>query len=216
MENLPVNITDIAVIVIIAISAVAALIRGFVHEMLSMVSWIGAGIATAYGIEYVIPYARELTTIQPLADIGAGVTIFVIVLIILSLGTRMISKRIQDSSLGALDRSLGVLFGLARGALLVCIAWLGITIAVPREDLPEWLTEARSLPLIEAGAAWIEAYIPEDMLPEQLPEQTDLTDQYINNVYQLIPKPKDTPQDEESGYKDGERKDLQRLIESAQ
>ena len=51
-----------------------------------------------------------------LADIAAGVAIFLVVLVALSLVTRMLSKRVKDSSLGPLDSSLGLLFGFARGA----------------------------------------------------------------------------------------------------
>lgn len=216
MENLPINITDIGILVVILLSAVIALVRGCVHELLSLVSWIGAAAATVYGIEYVIPYARELTTIQPLADIGAGVVIFLVVLIILSIITRILSRRIQNSSMGALDRSLGMIYGVARGAVLVCIAWLAITFVVPRDEIPEWITEARSLPLVETGAAWIATLVPEDFMPEDLPDQTELTGQIIQGVDQLIPKPKDSADDDVSGYKDDERSDLQRLLESSQ
>ena len=157
-----VNILDIGIAVLVLISAVLAYVRGLVHEVLSIGGWIGAIFATFYGFPLLRPYARQTTSVDIVADFGAGILIFVVSLVILSLLTRGISKKVKDSALNAVDRSLGFLFGLLRGALIVCIAYIGLGMFYPEDDRPEWISEARSIELIGPGAALLVALIPEN------------------------------------------------------
>ena len=82
-------------------------------------AWVGAAIATLYLFEFAQPVARTYIEVELIADIVAGVVLFVITLIVLSLISHALSRRVRDSALGPLDRSLGLVFGLARGAALV-------------------------------------------------------------------------------------------------
>ena len=108
MDNLPVNITDIAVIIVLLISAFLAYVRGSVHEVLSVAGWIGGGLITIYAFPFAQPFARDLISIELAADLAAGIAVFVISLAILSIMTSAVSKRVQNSTLNALDRSLQV------------------------------------------------------------------------------------------------------------
>ena len=157
-----VNALDIGIAVLVLISAVLAYVRGLVHEVLSLAGWIGAIFATFYGFPFLHPYARQLITIDIVADFGAGIVIFVLSLVILSLMTRRISKKVKESPLNAVDRSLGFLFGLLRGALIVCIAYIGLGMFYPQDDRPQWISGARSMELIGPGAALLVTLIPEN------------------------------------------------------
>ncbi len=141
---------------VILSSGLFAFFRGFVHELLAVISWIGAGLATLYGFPYLQPRVRELITVPLIADMTAGVAIFLIALIMLSILTRILSRRVRASALGPLDRSLGLVFGFLRGAVLVCVAWL-----LPREDHPEWITEAKLRPLVARGSVLLVGLLPE-------------------------------------------------------
>ena len=123
---------DALVFAILVISGIFAYIRGFVHELLTLAAWAGAALTTLYGFEYVVPYARDLVTVQAVADIGTGLIIFVAVLVVLTVLTRLLARRVQDSSLSTLDRSLGLVFGVLRGALLLSFMWVLVAWAVPR------------------------------------------------------------------------------------
>jgi membrane protein required for colicin V production len=218
MDGFPINYADLIVFAVIVLSGLFALVRGFVHELLTLGAWIGAGIATYYGIDHVIPVARRLTDIQPLADIGSGTVIFLAVLIALSILTRLASRRIRHSAFGTLDRSLGLIFGLARGALLVAIGWLVFAWAFQEEDYPEWIAEARTLPLVQHGAKTLYDVLPEGLRPEDLPRHLDpyRGDSAITLEIPVVPPSKSTVQDERTGYKDEERKGLQGLVEQNQ
>jgi len=214
LESLPVNAIDLGVMFVLLISGILAYVRGLVHEVLSVGAWVGAIFATIFFYPAVQPYARDLIPIDLVADLSTGVVMFVLTLVILSLATRAISSRVKDSALNVLDRSLGFLFGLARGALVVCVAFLGFEFLVPEEEQPEWVTSARSIPLIRLGTAELSALIPEDAnldLPSIQPDETTM------DILKLIAPETSAPDKPKSdGYSDDERDTIEKLIESNQ
>ena len=213
-----INPADVIVVVVVVVSGIFAFARGFVQELLSLGAWIGAGVATYYGIDLAIPFARQLTANQPLADIGAGTAIFLAVLVALSIVTRIIVRQVRRSSLGALDRSLGLLFGLVRGAVLVSIAWLIAAWAYQDQEIPPWIAEAKALPLVQAGARELYEALPEGLRPEDMPKGLDPAAGGAPITFETFdtPTPKATAQEERSGYKDDERKGLEGLFEQSQ
>lgn len=157
---------DLIIIAILALSALLAFMRGFVREVLSIGAWVGAALATIYGFPLAQPYARKYIEVALFADIAAGVTIFVLALIILTILSHALSKNVRDSALGAVDRSLGLLFGLVRGAVLVCLAYLVMAWAIPQEDRPVWIAQSRTLPLVQQGADLLLRILPESALKQ--------------------------------------------------
>jgi len=221
MDNLPVNITDIVVAIVLLVSAFLAYSRGFVQEVLSVGGWVGAAFITIYGFGYVQPYAREIIAIELLADLAAGVIVFVVVLAVLSLLTRAISKRVQDSALNALDRSLGFLFGLARGAVVLCLIYLGISWMIPPAEQPAWLRDARTMPVIETGAHWLRSLVPEKTAAEAeqaasgVQEQARKIEEAQKMMEGLVsPSPKGDNTGTTEGYGAQIRKEMERLIDS--
>lgn len=243
MDSFPIGPLDVAVAAVLLISAFFAFARGFVHELLSVAGWIGAIFATIYGFPYVKPYARQFISQPLVADLAAGVAIFLAALIVLSILTRAVSRRVQESALNALDRSLGFVFGLARGALLVCLAYIGYDLMLPKAEHPEWMRKARSMPLIAAGAGAIVALLPPDTAerlgvraPKPAPAPSGGKgprgpadakpapgpggkagkdgDKGFERLLRPEPKAPERPASE--GYGDKERQELQRLIDGAQ
>ena len=215
LDNIPLNAVDIAVALVLLISAVLAYARGFVHETLAVGGWIGAILATVKGYPHLQPYAREMIPSELLADFAAGVAIFVVTLVILTLITRAISARVKESALNVLDRSLGFLFGIARGAVVVCVAYLGLELLIPQEEQPDWVTEARSLPLIVEGSRVLASLLPEDTGIE-VPDigAKDVMD--VMDIVQPTPEPSNDGTPEDSGYGEDSRKSIEQLIENTQ
>lgn len=164
MDSLPINLADLIVIVVLLASGVFALVRGFVHEVLAVASWVGAAFVTLYAYPVVQPWALNIITVEFIASLLTGVGLFLITLVFFSVLTRILSNRIQQSSLGPLDRSLGLLFGFVRGAVIVVLIWLALGYVVPTEDRPGWIQEARSRPLVERGAAFLLTLVPPELL----------------------------------------------------
>ena len=141
-------------IVIMLVSGFLAMVRGFTREVLSIFSWAVAAVAALY----LTP--KYWHTVEPyfpspsFAQIAFAVGVFIIALILVSLITFRISDKVLDSRVGALDRTLGFIFGLARGFLLVAIVFILFT-ALAR-DQPEWVTNARSYPILQRTQVAIE------------------------------------------------------------
>ena len=220
MPDIPLNGIDIAVAAVVLISALVAFFRGFVHEVLAVAGWVGAIFATIYGLSLAKPYARQLISINWVADVVAGTVIFVATLIVFSLITGFIARRVQESVLNVLDRSLGFLFGVARGAVLVCLAYIAVEWMASPPEQPAWLRSARTIRLIEAGAELLKALVPRDAaagasgLAADAQENTRKaleTQRILRDI--LSPEPKRPEPEPRAGYDREQRREMERLIE---
>lgn len=217
MADLPITGFDIIVGAALILSGLLAYMRGFVHEVLSIAGWIGAFFITIYGFPHVQPYAHQFITIALLADLVAGAVLFIAALIVLSMLTRTLSQRIKDSALNALDRALGFVFGVARGAVIVCLAYIGVEMLWPAADQPTWMRTARTMPAVESGAAILKSLVPSDKktgtssekATKKLDSERDLRDM-------IAPKPKAPETKSVDGYGEKDRRDLERLIDTNQ
>jgi len=219
---------DFIVIAVMLVSALLAMVRGLTREVLSIASWVVAAVATLL----LFPrYREEFRAFLPsdwpslLADITLAAGIFVLTLIIVSLITVRISDFILDSRIGALDRTLGFIFGLARGFLLVVIAYMFLDWLVPPENQPTWVREARSAPiLLQTGNAII-AMLPEDPERAILDRVGDPTEGDTNDDGQSTPSTDDTqdgeettgsiaPSQQDQGYQRSDRQGMEQLLQS--
>ena len=141
---------DLGLIVVILISALLAMLRGFTREVLAIASWIAAAAAGAYLYPYLLPYVKPYVTKEPWASIASATAIFFVALIVVSIITVSLSDAILDSKVGALDRSLGFLFGVARGFILCVIAYVFFSMLDPLEKQPEWMRNAKMRPLLQS------------------------------------------------------------------
>ena len=164
---MPVTILDLIVLGVVFVSALLAAIRGFTREVLAIGSWIVAALAALYLHPQVIPLLREYLP----ASIGANATavlaiaiaaVFLVTLVVVSFITVKISDMILDSRIGALDRSLGFLFGAARGLLICVIAFTLFVALVSPKAQPEWVRQAKAKPLLEATGDQLIAMLPAD------------------------------------------------------
>jgi membrane protein required for colicin V production len=212
---------DAIVLLILLVSAVLAFVRGFVHEVLLIGSWVGAIVFVIFMLPPVQPLAREYIAPEILADVVAGAALFVIALIVFSILTRAISKRVKDSPANAIDRSLGFAFGLARGAILVCLTYLALEWFIPASQQPPWVQNAMSRPLVEKGAGAIRDFVQSqwDLPIDRANESTDLpskildSERLVREMMQPDPKnPEEPGSDVDKGYDDRERRRLERLL----
>jgi membrane protein required for colicin V production len=144
------------------ISGLLAMIRGFMREILSIGAWGVAAFVTLYSIAKVLPKAQGYFSSNTVAT---GVTIgsiFLLTLLIVSIITVRISDMILDSRVGALDRTLGFLFGLARGLLIVVVAYLFFDWLVPDRSQPTWVSGAKSKVVLKSTGDWLKGMLPDD------------------------------------------------------
>jgi membrane protein required for colicin V production len=162
MAQFPLTAFDLAALAVIGLSVLIGFLRGVVKETLTIATWLGAGVIAFFAF----PYARELArrTIETpwMADAAALCVVFVVPLIALKVAAEVVADHIPGGTLGTVDRFVGAAFGAARGALVVSLAYLGLTILVAPEDHPEWVKEALILPYVKDGAALLTRLMPED------------------------------------------------------
>lgn len=151
------NPADVAIAVIVAISVVIGLVRGLVVEVLSLAIWIAAvALAIALGPQVAEWFGGSIEL--PSARVALGYAIvFVTVLVAGAIVVYLMRKLVQGTGLSGTDRLLGMVFGVARGAIVVVVLVLlaGFT-PMPRDP---WWRESRALPLFQAlakaGSRWL-------------------------------------------------------------
>ncbi|HZP78096.1 MAG TPA: CvpA family protein [Pseudolabrys sp.] len=188
---MPITLLDIILLVVMLVSGLLAMIRGFMREILSIAAWGVAALVTLYSYAKLLPTAKQYFNNDIVA---AGITVggtFVGTLLIVSILTIRISDMILDSRVGALDRSLGFLFGLARGLVIVVIAFLFFSWLVPDRSQPVWVKDAKSKVVLQSTGQWLMSMLPDD------PEST---------ILKRLKKPK--PEDQEQDAPSDQRSDL--------
>ena len=161
MENWPINPVDLIVILLILLSAVLALARGFVREFMSLVTWSGAAAASVFAFPHLQAFWRAQIEADLFADAANFAATFVGAMIVLPIISHLISQLVRGRVLGSIDRSIGFIFGAMRGALIVCLVYLVFGWFIPPDKMPDWAKEARTTPLLASGAEALKAYIPE-------------------------------------------------------
>ena len=158
---MPVSVLDLVVIGIVLISALLAAVRGFTREVLAIVAWVVAAAAAWYLHPTALPIAQQYISSNTVALVAAIGGIFVVTLIIVSIITVQVSDLILDSRIGALDRTLGLFFGAARGFLICVIGWAFLGWLLQGKE-PEWAASSRTRPAMENTRDNIIAMLPEN------------------------------------------------------
>ena len=165
---MPVSILDLVVIGVIVVSALLAAVRGFTREVLAIAAWAAAAAAAWYLHPMALPMVKQYIKSDTVALVAAIGGIFVVTLIVVSIITVKLSDLILDSRIGALDRTLGFVFGAARGFLICVIGWVFLNWLLQGKN-PEWATTARSRPALESTGNNLIAMLPDN--PEGLLQQ---------------------------------------------
>jgi membrane protein required for colicin V production len=157
---------DLVVLGVMALSGLLACMRGLVREVLSIGAWFAAFVIASK----LNPMGREIAARwihdQQIAATASFVVILLVALVVLKLIARWISRLVSGVGLGGIDRTLGLVFGLARGALLVIIAYILAGMTTSIEHWPDPVKDARCLPYVYKGAVWIrENALPEEYRP---------------------------------------------------
>jgi membrane protein required for colicin V production len=219
-----VNVLDLAILGVIALSAIFAFARGFVREALSIVAWVGAAAITYFGFGHVFSAVSHFIATPLLADLIAGAGLFVVSLIVLTILTSYAARFVQSSALSPIDRTLGLIFGLARGVVLVSLAYLVLDISLPPNDRPVWVNQAKSQPFLVQGADLLRSVLPEGLqvknaaAGDDTQRAPDRASDAQKAMRALTTPAASTPgksgQEQVPAYKQTDRHEMNRLIEN--
>jgi membrane protein required for colicin V production len=178
---MPITWLDMILLGVMLISGLLAMIRGFMREILSITAWAAAAVATLLLYPRLLPFAKANISSDIVATAAVIGGVFLATLLIASIITVRVSDMILDSRIGALDRTLGFLFGLARGLVIVVVAFLFFAWLVPAGKQPDGVKNAKSLEVLNKTGDWLQALLPQDM------------DNYLSQWFKKRPNEQDTP-----------------------
>lgn len=224
---MPVTLLDLIVIAVMLVSGLLAMVRGFLREVFSIMSWIAAAGATAYFYHRLLPVTKQYISQDTVALAVTVAILFLGTLFIVAVISARLSDLVLDSRIGALDRTLGFLFGLARGLLVMVVAFLFFNWLVPEKNQPAWALNAKSRPVLQNTGNWLVSLLPDD--PENTilkrlkrspaPEEGDPASpggQRTERQGATVATGSAAPAaGGESGYRRGDRQGFDQLLESA-
>lgn len=162
------TIVDAIVAVVIILSAILAYSRGFVREGLAIVGWIAAAVVAFLFAPAARPLIAQLPFLNKflgdsceLATIGGFAAVFALALVVFSIITPLFSTVIQRSALGGLDQGLGFLFGVARGIVLVAVAFV-LYDRIGGENTVPMVDDSRSAKIFAGISGKLEQQVPTD------------------------------------------------------
>ena len=232
LELPPLTIVDLIVLGILMISAMIAWHRGFMKEVLTVSAWMVAALAAVFFWPATKPFARSLVEPTILADILALAGVFFMLLIPTSFISFRLSEMVRESRAGPLDRSLGFVFGAARGLLVVGLGYLVYSSLAPGKTQPEWVREARLLPIVKGTSDLILSFggkkkdkdtdkeaVTDDPVVETPAEKPKLADSGAKPAQKKPVEKADTDNKEGGGdkgkaYGAGDRRALDQLVRS--
>jgi membrane protein required for colicin V production len=162
------TIVDGVVAVVILLSAILAYSRGLVREAMAILGWVGAAFLAFLFAPQAQPLIKEVPVLGDflgdsceLSIIAAFAAVFALALVVAALFTPLFSSAIQRTALSGIDQALGFLFGVARGLLLVAVAFIVYDRAVAANTIPE-VDNSRSAKLFASVQARVDEMIPDD------------------------------------------------------
>lgn len=217
MSALGITYIDPLVVIVVLVSAVYATWRGFVSETLSIFAWAAAAFATLFFGPKLAPIARGLFA-SPLLGVMVGyAAIFLVVLIPLSFLSFRFAESVKHSAVGTLDRSLGFAFGVVRGLAIIGLAYIAFTTVVSVRNQPDWIANAKLLPVIRVSAQALLSLVPDQHLNGVKAETAAPVPKPEANAAPVptpSPKPAAAKKHSKKAYGAKERSELDRLIET--
>jgi len=164
MAQLSLTAVDLLVIGVVLISAGFAMFRGLIRETFAILEWVAGGYVALRFTPVFQPLLNGAIKPAWLEWVLVFIGTFLLVFIPLSIMSHRLSEMVKQSDIGPVDRVLGLVFGVARGLVIVGLAYIAFSVLVPFKDHPASLTQARSFPLIRNTSEILRELAPRGIL----------------------------------------------------
>ena len=211
------NLFDLLVILFILASAFFAFSRGFFQEIFSLFSWSGALLISYFYSKYLIDYVDKILNNFTLSNLITYLVIFIVSLFLLSFISKKISGLIKYSSVGMIDRSLGFLFGVIRGYILLCLMFFGYNFFF-NEVYPKWLEKSKLSYILMKGSIELISIFDKDnqsinSIEEKIIEKSNSL--FEKSIDSRLRRDKNDSRIDR-GYNEDDRNNLDQLIDNIQ
>ena len=158
------NILDYAIIIILVVSAILSTLRGMTREALGLVGWPIAIFAAKYSAPVIEPMIVSVIKVGGIGQALSWALPFAVVVVLWFVIASVLAPGLKRAGLGALDRWLGVIFGLIRGYVIVLLTYaVAVVIMEGENNLPKQVGEAAFNPYVRASVISLSAMAPDDM-----------------------------------------------------
>ena len=149
------NGADWVIIVILAVSTLLSLWRGFVKEALSLLGWVAAFVVAHLFVDQLALQLSAAVSNVTGRYVAAYAMLFVSTLVVFTLVVKVATSLVRAAGLSVLDRVLGTIFGFARGVILILVAAYVIKQLVSPQD-QQWLHQSVLMPHLNMLADWVQ------------------------------------------------------------
>jgi len=156
------SVVDLIYIIITIFSLIKCYKKGFILSILSMAKWLLAYVITLIIFPRVKPYLKDVIDNEYVLDIGLGITIFIIVVFLVLMVNRGISKAVSYSGIGSLDTVFGFFFGFVRAYIISLFIFSGIHIVYNHDKWPINLDKSYIFPYLEKGSNYLLKEFPNE------------------------------------------------------
>ena len=157
-----VSIIDLIYLILTILSLITCYRKGFVLSILSMAKWLLAYIITLILFPKAKPYVEDIIDNEYVLDVSLGIAIFVVVIFLVLLVNKGISKAVQYTGVGALDTSFGLLFGFVRAYIISVCIFAGIHIVYNYDKWPTNLDKSYVFPYLKKGSNYLIKEFPNE------------------------------------------------------
>ncbi len=160
MSEIPFNIVDIVFLIVLLLSGIFSFYKGIIQEILRIISWVGASFVALYGYDITAPYVGNYIDNELAVSLLTSSGLFTLTLVTFYFISRTISSAIKNNTIGTLNKSLGFLFGVGRGLVLLATIYIAMG-TLMNGNLPETVQKAKTEPVIRVTANVLIVLLPE-------------------------------------------------------
>ena len=157
-----ISIIDLIYLIITIMSLIKCYSKGFVLSVLAMAKWLLAYIITLIIFPRVKPYVKDIIDNEYVLDVGLGVSIFIIVIFLVLLVNKGISRAIRYTGLGSLDTIFGFFFGFIRSYIIAVCIFSAIHVVYNHDKWPINLNKSYIFPYLEKGSNYLLKEFPNE------------------------------------------------------
>ena len=157
-----ISIIDLAYLVLTILSLIKCYKKGFVLSILSMAKWLLAYVITLIIFPRIKPYLEDIIDNEYVLDLGLGITIFIIVIFLVLMINKGISKAVRYTGIGSLDTVFGFFFGFLRAYIISLCLFSGIHIVYNHDKWPINLDKSYVFPYLEKGSNYLLKEFPNE------------------------------------------------------
>ena len=156
------SIIDLVYLIVTILSLIKCYKKGFVLSILSMAKWLLAYVITLLIFPKIKPYLKDIIDNEYVLDVGLGITIFIIVIFLVLMINKGISKAIRYTGIGSLDTVFGFFFGFIRAYIICICIFSGVHIVYNYDKWPINLNKSYIFPYLEKGSNYLLKEFPNE------------------------------------------------------